>query len=120
MLEDDGTQAPAPPQNPQSTLEAAMQLLTNGVTAFASALTSFLPGLQRAAESMETAVVTQNTLAEEIRDVRKADANKKLKPEAPAAFDRDTDKAEGFIDELDMYFDAMGVTDHHQKIIYAL
>lgn len=109
------TEAPA-----ESTLRAALEQFTTMVTGFTNALIGFMPGLNNAAATISHAAQQQGALASEINKLRQMDAGRKLKPEAPGIYDGTGSKAQGFLLELDMYFDALGVEDQHQKIIYAL
>ncbi|KAJ2928009.1 hypothetical protein H1R20_g9079, partial [Candolleomyces eurysporus] len=102
------------------TLRVAMQEFAMMVGNFTNALISFMPGLTSAATTISQAAQQQGALASEINKLRQVDAGKKLKPEAPGLFDGTGSKAQGFLLELDMYFDALGIEDANQKIIYAL
>ena len=100
----------------QSALEAFATMIGN----FTSALTGFMPGLSTAATTISQAAQQQGALAMEINKLRQVDAAKKLKPEAPGVYDGTGSKAQGFLLELEMYFDALGVEDKDQRITYAL
>jgi hypothetical protein len=90
------------------------------VSGFTNALIRFMPRLNNAAATISDAAQQQGALASEINKLQQVDAGRKLKLEALGIYDGTGSKAQGFLLELDMYFDALGVEDQNQKIIYAL
>ena len=101
-------------------MDAMLQALGTALHKFTDALNELIPSFKQTTESMGVSAAAQVELAQEIRKVRKVDTAKKLKPEAPAQYEGEPDKAEGFIAEMEMYFNTMEVEDKDQRIVYAL
>ena len=101
-------------------MDAMLQALGATLHKFTDALNELIPSFKQTTESMEVSAAAQVELAQEFKKVRKGDAAKKLKLEAPSKYEGEPNKAEGFIAELEMYFDTMDVDDKDQQIVYTL
>lgn len=88
-----------------------MLTLSASVTKFTNMLGEFIPIFKSNVNNLAQAAEAQADLAAEFKKARKSDVAKRLKPEAPSKYEGESDKAEGFIAVLKMYFEAMDVDD---------